>query len=283
MLVLPYISIANQSTNNTKMLSFAAWCNLKIGQRQGARLYSRLGGKLLGRIDVNFPSKDACKRLCYLQEQAAKLLGHPTRGYRDVLLWTNELCLTPDGFAYDDAVSPVCAEKLDSINASSRLEVSWNEDDSFAKRYLKKLGNVAIHMDDKVVISYPAPPRCYLWYENLGVTSWTFVHPRKNQVSKIDLTFLRHARCVKKVTLMSYLPINWQDCNVAELVVDLPEVMLDVNHLTSLTRVERLTLFAKTINVKSLRKLPKLECLTIEGDDNKTRTFENQALRTFLE
>ena len=132
------------------MLSIIAWCNAKISQRQGARLYSRLGGKLLGRIDVNFPNQDACKRLCYLQEQAAKLLGHPTRGYRDVLLWTNELCLTPDGFAYDDAVSPACAEKLDSINASSRLEVSWNEDDSFAKRYVKKLGNFATRIDNKV-------------------------------------------------------------------------------------------------------------------------------------
>ena len=265
------------------MLSIIAWCNAKISQRQGARLYSRLGGKFLGWLDVNFTSRDPCKQIWYLQEQAAKLLGHPTRGHRDVLLWTNELCLTPNGFAYDDAVSPACAEKLDSINASSRLEVSWNEDDSFAKRYLKKLGNFATHIDDKVVICYPAPPRCYLWYENLGVTSWSFVHPRKKQVSNIDLKFLRHARCVQKVTLMSYLPINWQDCNVAELVIFLPKVMLDVNHLTSLTRVERLTLLAKTYNVKSLRKLPKLECLTIQGDDNKTRTFEGQALQTFLE
>ena len=82
---------------------------------------------------------------------------------------------------------------------------------------------------------------------------------------------------------MHYLPIDWRDCNVAELVICLPEVMLNVNHLTSLTRVERLTLLAKTMNVKSLRKLPKLARLTIQGDDNKTLTFESKALRTFLE
>ena len=264
------------------MLSIIAWCNAKISQRQGARLYSRLGAKLLGRIDVNFPNQDACKRLCYLQEQAAKLLGHPTRGHRDVLLWTNELCLTLDGFAYCDAVSPACAERLDSIDASSRVEMLWNQDDSYARDEVRRDG-IDLKVDGLVATirqGYDFNP-FLLYLENSGVTEWRF-HARKHPCFLSDLSLLKRARKVRKVSLKDCTPSEWQACNVPELVIELPTMMLDCQILTSLDRLEKLSLLSVHTHIQALKSLPRLKVLVVLDEANQPKTFEGKELHQFL-
>jgi hypothetical protein len=264
------------------MLSITVWCNAKFSQRQGARLYSQLGGKFLGWLDVEFPSRDPCKRIWYLQEQAAKLLGHPTRGHRDVLLWTNKFCLTLDGFAYCDAVSPACAERLDSIDASSRVEMLWNQDDSYARAEVRRAG-IDLKVDGLVATirqGYNFSP-FLLYLENAGVTEWRF-HARKHPCFFSDLSLLKRARKVRKVSLKHCTPSEWQACNVPELVIELPHMMLDCQILTSLDRLEKLSLLSVHTHIRALKSLPRLKVLVVLDEANQPKTFEGKELHQFL-
>jgi len=271
------------------MLSIIMWCGESISstcQKKRVNLYLRLGGKFLGCLDLSWPSDEVWKRLDYLQEQASKLFLHVTRGFRDVLLYVDGTVVVPRGYAYHDNVPADKAKLICNITTSSRVEMLWNEDDSYAQRLIRNSPIKLLHHEygDNMVMLGLVPglvvPREFLWFENT-VTSW-MMFMDKHYTHQADLKLFRHARKVKTLRLLNCMPLNWQDCNVPELHLTLEGMLLDARVLAKLDRLEVLTVCSQATHVEALVALPRLRRLEIRDENNTTFTFEGQELTNFL-
>jgi len=263
-------------------------------------LYSRLGGNVLGWLDLDDlecltdmeGNYDFAQKLDFLQEHASKLVPHPTRTFREVLLYVDDKLVVPEGYAYNDEVCIV------DVCVSSRVEMLWNENDNFAKTFVDTwyekynagipkpwlhYETVHIYMTRGLSI-----PRALLWYENVGITSWTCYTLGGDDASQdasiqVDLGFLQRARSVERLSVCKCIPRNWQHCNVRHVRLDLPGI-LDARVLLGLDRLEVLTLCWQATHVKALEGLPRLRRLTL-GKNNTNKvcdTFEGQELTNFF-
>ena len=105
---------------------------------------AKLGGKVLGLIDM--PAGDLFTKdpLCVverLQSQASKLLVHPCRPARYLMVFVDQLCLTGSSFAFTKQLG---FELVQAFPVATRLlktktiDVMYNEDDTYAMQALRR-------------------------------------------------------------------------------------------------------------------------------------------------
>jgi hypothetical protein len=98
------------------------------------QVYTKLGGKHIGQVELRKASKALFEQVKDLQEQVSKLLVHPTRTSNYLSL---ELCgFKLPSFTYRDEIDQASArealKRLEECKSNSQLECMYDEDDSQA-------------------------------------------------------------------------------------------------------------------------------------------------------
>ena len=115
-------------------------CFGQVVRQDGIKVFSRLGGKYLGNIDVDKTSMNALQQVRLLQHQATRLCPHPTRSCKDLLLYVDQQQVGPPGMPYVTEFSP--EERLDveqalsSMKTIKTIQVMWDESDEHAIRVI---------------------------------------------------------------------------------------------------------------------------------------------------
>lgn len=127
------------------MLSLLSWCGTLCEQDRW-QVFSKLGGSRLGSIDKHrlglasklaskleskLASLDTSTILRNIQREASCFFKHPCRSFRHIALFVGAVRLTPDGFTYH-ANTKSDSRVVDILAKATRLDVMWNEDDSYA-------------------------------------------------------------------------------------------------------------------------------------------------------
>ena len=104
------------------------------------KAYSKLGGSFLGLV-LRPCSSDAYSVVRSLQDQVAKIFRHPRRPSRYLALFVGGKRLVGPSFPFVKTLHQEKSQQVfDALKEASRIEVLWDEDDSYAKQHLKLLG-----------------------------------------------------------------------------------------------------------------------------------------------
>jgi len=111
------------------MLVILAWTNTaKLGKT--LRLYAKLSDKFVGNLVISKRSSayEVLEDLC---RQASQRMPHESLGVRNVVLYTNNIMLTPPGFEFKKSLSPnevKCVEAaLDEARRVGRVDMMWDD------------------------------------------------------------------------------------------------------------------------------------------------------------
>jgi hypothetical protein len=190
------------------MLCLASWCGLKRAEPNSLRLVSKLSGKFLGFLHVDF-KLPTFERIKDLQVQASKLMRHTTRLPRDILFWYEQEELLPQGFAYKQRLK---AYEDDLINVLLKrakqegLSMMYDEDDSQAEKVLRNDSfRISIVTKTHAVVHVSSDYRCkvpmeLLHLEHQGVTHWVFYTQYGSSGFEV-IEFLRFAQRCKEVII----------------------------------------------------------------------------------
>jgi hypothetical protein len=95
-----------------------------------------LGGKYVGKLRL-CTSTSAYQVLRDIQKQASKLVPHAWRDYEDTMVWCDNHCLIPSGFAYKNDLTQEEAEQVWSVLGKvQRFEIMWDDNDEHARSVL---------------------------------------------------------------------------------------------------------------------------------------------------
>jgi hypothetical protein len=262
-------------------------CFGQVVRQDGIKVFSRLGGKYLGNIDVDKKSKNALQQVRFLQQQLVRIFPHPTRTHEDLLLYVDQQQVGPPGMPYTTEFSP--QERLDveqalsSIKSTKTIHVMWDESDEHAQRVINKTTHVCMEHEPNVfcIMLYKAVPKeiTYLarrWAKQ-GVTAGTITNLGAPCVQ--DLRFLRNLN-LTSLLLKDVVPTSWADCNVQALQVKGTQLDFAFDNLD---KVEELSLLDrdysryvagralssveqyKNYTFGSLRNCPNVKKLVIHG------------------
>ena len=105
---------------------------------------AKLGGKVLGLIDMpasDLFTKDPLGMVERLQSQASKLLVHPCRPARYLMVFVDQLCLTGPSFAFTKQLGFEIDQACKVANVllkTKTIYVMYNEDDTYAMQALHR-------------------------------------------------------------------------------------------------------------------------------------------------
>jgi hypothetical protein len=113
----------------SEMFAIFAWTNTaKLGKT--LRLYAKLSDKFVGNL-VILKSSSAYDVLEDLCRQASQSMPHESLGVRNVVLYTNNIRLTPLGFEFKKSFTPKeskCVEAaLDEARRVGRFDMMWDD------------------------------------------------------------------------------------------------------------------------------------------------------------
>lgn len=148
------------------MLALSAWTScvnkkpsilIFAKKKPSIMVFAKLGGKLLGRV-IRPCRKDVLVKpyevLRKLQEQVGLFYKHTKRPSRYIVLCLGSTRLTPPGFAFRQTLDLV----LDVLCAAERLDVFYDEDDSFALESLDRAQlEPSVHSDANYGINSECP------------------------------------------------------------------------------------------------------------------------------
>ena len=127
------------------MLCLGVWSSQDLSQVSKSRTipcYAKLGGKYVGKLRL-CTSTSTYQVLRDIQKQASKLVRHAWRGFEDTMVWCDNHCLIPSGFAYKNDLTQEEAEQVWSVlGKAQRFEMMWDDNDEHAKDVLaqKQIG-----------------------------------------------------------------------------------------------------------------------------------------------
>ena len=111
------------------MLTIAIWSGC-AKQDKLVRVYSKLGGQLVGRISISksLSMFDVVQDLC---RQASLLMPHESLSVRNVALWVGSLRLTPLGFEFKTSFTKqeeqVVSDLLNKARGGQRVDIMWDD------------------------------------------------------------------------------------------------------------------------------------------------------------
>ena len=121
------------------MLCLDVWSSQALGNASYAKAipcYAKLGGKYVGNLRL-CTSTSAYQVLRDIQKQASKLIPHAWRGFEDTMVWCDNHCSIPSGFAYKDDLTQEETEQVWSVLGKvQRFDVMWDDDDEHARSVL---------------------------------------------------------------------------------------------------------------------------------------------------
>jgi hypothetical protein len=258
----------------------ACFGQVVVGRQDSIEVFSRLGGKYL--CDVKVPSKtlSAFKQVRFLQEEVARLCPHPTRTHEDLLLYTNQEAIGPPGMAYmDDLDEEASLQVHQLLEGCTRLEMMWNEDDSYARSKVEQAGIQVGEDDDNLGVSLRLNgadlPKELGYLGKLRRPCWDIFPGFGAKNLCIDLSVFKmrnassvsgsiHPLDVEYLGLHNVTPSNYMYCNVKALSVR--ALCIDCKSLSGLDQLERLSLDGAVHNLKELGNLPKLEYLCLNSE-----------------
>ena len=204
------------------------------------QVYAKLGGAHLGTMVL--PTK-VCIKTCFyaireLQRQGAKLLPHHERPREYLSVVLDGRCLpsfTYTNYAWHSASLRV----LQRATSASRLELSWNDDDSEVLKAINA-GQHGSHLNIEVDGSYDP--------EYLKVLAFHFspkaVRVHQTDLNPIDLEFLSQFRALHSLFLVRVLVKSWcwlRKVGVPSLVLNLYNIKMPSSAFVGI-RVKRLSI-----------------------------------------
>ena len=255
-------------------------CFNQVVRHDGIQVFSRLGGKYLGNIDMCNTTLSAFQKVRFLQQQASSLCPHPKRTCEDLLLYVGQEQVGPPGMAYMDDLDEEASLKVHQLlKGCTRLEMMWDEDDAYAKSKVEQAGIQVSAYDNTLVVALTCadlPKECgYLGKQ--GKSQWRINSLTGTNICVDFSVFkMRYAISasgsmypleVNALSLANITPTNYMHCNVKNLSVVNSEI--DCKVFANLDQLEDLCLheFCNTPsshevrNFEELAKLPKLKSL----------------------
>ena len=121
------------------MLCLSVWSGRHLSRARHAKsapCYAKLGGRYVGKLRL-CGSTSAYQVLRDIQKQASKLVPHAWRGFEDTMVWCDDHCLVPSGFAYKNDLTQEEADRVWSVlGKAQRFEMMWDDDDEHAQSVL---------------------------------------------------------------------------------------------------------------------------------------------------
>ena len=121
------------------MLTITTWSSF-AKQDKLVKVYSKLGGQLVGRISISKSSSmfDVLQDLC---RQAFLLMPHERLSARNLAIWVGSLRLTPHGFEFKTGLTKKeeckVRDLIGNVRQVKRVEVAWDDNYDYACQVLK--------------------------------------------------------------------------------------------------------------------------------------------------
>ena len=186
------------------------------------QVYTKLGGKHLGQVELKNANNTLVEQVKDLQEQVAKLLAHPTRTSNYLLLEIQGFKLP--SFTYCDQVDKAleleASKRLEECKSNSQIECMYDEDDSQALSTVQRVHDFQRYFDSSYwywltvkdafvpeiqVLKYTHNPRQLLvWSESHGVQLDCSPLSRLTSLERLDF----HQVNVKDWEFARHLPLK---------------------------------------------------------------------------
>jgi hypothetical protein len=282
--VLVLTSLCQQSKFLRIMAFCLNACFNQVVRHDGIQVFSRLGGKYLGNIDMCNTTLSAFQKVRFLQQQASSLCPHPKRTCEDLLLYVGQEQVGPPGMAYMDDLNEEASLQVQTLlKRCTRLEMMWDEDDAYAKSKVEQAG---IRVEEfgcflDIGLNGTDFPKELGYLGKKGNSRWHIT--RHTGAIRVDFSVFKmrnaisssgfiHPLEVKFLSLYNITPTNYMHCNVKHLCVIALDI--DCNNFAGLDQLETLCLDGCHVvrNLKALAELPKLkdiildfESMTLQG------------------
>ena len=229
---------ATFNSNQGNMLCLDVWSGRHLSRAshaESAPCYAKLGGKCVGKIRL-CTSTSANHVLRDIQRQASKLVPHAWRGFEDTIVWCDDRCLIPSGFAYKNDLTQEEAEQVWSVlGKAQRFDVMWDDNDEYAKVVLtQKQIQVYFFAEN------PKRQRVYVyfrhaWQEKPSVLPlellfankrfdernkpvWFTISASYGRMQLVDMQAIKRLG-VNKLRLIQIEPTSWHACrNIKTLI-----------------------------------------------------------------
>ena len=205
------------------------------------QVYAKLGGAHLGKMVL--PTNVVCMKTCFdaireLQRQGAKLLPHHERPCEYLSVVLDGTCLP--SFTYTNYARHSASLRIfQRATSASRLELSWNDDDSEVLKAINA-GQYGSHLNIEVDGTYDP--------EYLKVLAFHFnpkaVRVHQTDLIAVDLEFLSQFRALQSLTLVKVRVKSWcwlRKVGVPSLVLNLYNIKIPASAFVGL-RVKRLSI-----------------------------------------
>ena len=258
-----------------------------VVRHDGIQVFSRLGGKHLGNIDMCNTTLSAFQKVRFFQQQIARLCPHPERTCEDLLLYVGQTQVGPPGMPYlDDLDEKDNLQVQQLFDGCTRLEMMWGEDDSYAESKVEQAGihvtecgcylNIELNGTDlPKELGYLRKKRKPYW------RIWNITNDGTDICADFSVFKMRYARSVpgsthpfdvERLDLYGITPTNYMHCNVKHLCVSASGI--DCQVFTELDQIESLVLYnwkhsqwaRVERNLKALTKLPNLKHLRLGSE-----------------
>ena len=121
------------------MLTIALWSGF-AQQDKLVKVYSKLGGQLVGRISISksLSMFDVVQDLC---RQASRLMPHESLSARNLAIWVGSLRLTPPGFEFKESFTKQeeqeVSDLIDKARRGKRVDMMWDDNYEHACQVLR--------------------------------------------------------------------------------------------------------------------------------------------------
>ena len=288
------------------MLGLTLWSGMLPRQRESQlKVYSKLSGAFLGVLDrPSLPTGQAYQVLRLMQDQIAKMFVHHNRPPRYMVLMANNVCLTSPSFMFVRQYSSTESKKVyDLLAQASRLDVFYNEDDSYALDMVDRLYlDVEVNESTLSVFNKPRngvpgtdfryheflPPELEVFGLRAAIESIVTHHPVHALdpialfpelkrlyvcgpvVGCVDFASLEHLKCLVDLHLLFSCELDTrfdlvQNLRVLSLdAITTTSIPTEIGFLTNLTRLDFVSNFGGSIP-HEIKKCQKLKHLGFEN------------------
>ena len=216
------------------MLCLGVWSSLDLSQVSKSRTipcYAKLGGKYVGKLRL-CTSTSAYQVLRDIQKQASKLVRHACRGFEDTMVWCDDHCLIPSGFAYRDQMTQEEAEQVWSVlGKAQRFEMMWDDNDEYAEGVLEQ-SNIHVVCEEVGFVAFQMTAHpCVLPKEVLFAKKMLHGSQTGNKIGvaapmggnhPVDIQALEQLR-VDALMLYRAEPTSWHACRNIKALAYIPE------------------------------------------------------------
>ena len=194
------------------MLAIALWSGF-AQQDKLVKVYSKLGGQLVGRISISKSLSvfDVVQDLC---RQAFLLMPHESLSARNLAIWVGSLRLTPPGFEFKESFTEQeeqeASELIGKVRHVKRVEVVYDDNYDYACQVLKDHDITWPDMEEDFTVTLGALNQSIPTDILACFRRWNPPYLRFSSSSQVvqDMAFLESVKHVS-ISLHLILPTVW--------------------------------------------------------------------------